>query len=138
MRRTLMVSLLLVAGCASPAWTDSGYHQQVVTTAEAAASSVDLVRLVVENEARLTRPYLQTVLTEAVTALGSVDSQFSAVQPPTRAAVSARAELTALTGEAADQVQTLLNEVRLGGVENPAQAAGDLRELSDELRAAAE
>ncbi|WP_062433163.1 hypothetical protein [Herbidospora daliensis] len=138
MRRLLLIGLLLLAGCASPAWNDADYGKKAGATAEAAASSVALVRLAVEHEARLTRPYLQTLLTETVTALGSVDSQFGAVQPPSPEAARVRAEITELTSEAAEQVQVLLNEVRLREIADPEKAAADLAALGDRLRAFAE
>lgn len=138
MRRVLPVLLLLAAGCASPAWDDADYGRKAGATAEAAASSVALVRLAVENEAELTRPYLQTLLTETVTALDGVDSQFGAVQPPSRQAVEVRAEITELTSEAAEQVRVLLNEVRLREIRDPEKAVADLAELGDRLRAFAE
>ncbi|TKK89359.1 hypothetical protein FDA94_10565 [Herbidospora galbida] len=136
--RRVLVALLLVAGCASPAWNDADYGKKAGATAEAAASSVALVRLAVESEAKLTRPYLQTLLTETATALDSVDSQFGAVQPPSRRAAEVRAEITELTSEAAEQVQVLLNEVRLREIRDPERAAADLGDLADRLRAFAE
>ncbi len=131
----LLMAAPLVAGCASPAWDDADYGSKAGATAEAAASSVALVRLAVENEARLTRPYLQTLLTETATELGGVDSQFGAVQPPSQAAVAVRAEITGLTSEAAERVRALLNEVRLREIRDPGKAAADLAALGDRLRA---
>ncbi len=94
MRWVPLLILVLVAGCTSPAWDDADYAKKAGATAEAAASSVALVRLAVDNEAKLTRPYLQTLLTETSTSLGSVNSQFSAVQPPSEKANQVRAEIT--------------------------------------------
>ncbi|MFC6083527.1 hypothetical protein [Sphaerisporangium aureirubrum] len=136
--RWILLALLLVAGCASPAWNDTDYAKKAGATAESAASSVELVRLAVANEAKLTRPYLQTVLTEAAGSLGSVDSQFGAVQPPSVAASAVREEITGLTSDAAEQVQVLLNELRLREIRDPARATADLAELGDRLRAFAE
>jgi hypothetical protein len=136
-RVLVMLLLVLVAGCASPAWNDD-YAKKAGATADAAASSLESVRLAVENDSKLTRPYLQTLLTETVTSLSSVDQQFSAVQPPSEEAGKVRDEITELTSDAADEVQDLLNEVRLDKIKDPDQAAADLKTLSGRLRKFAE
>jgi hypothetical protein len=127
--------MVTAAGCSSPAWDDHDYALKAGETARAAASSVELVRLAVQNETKLTAPYLKTLLTETATSLGSVNDQFGGVQPPTAAADDVRTQVTDLTGEAEDEVQELLIQVRRDGIEQPEQAVAKLGRLGAELRA---
>jgi hypothetical protein len=136
-KRGLVIGLFAVsvAGCSSPAWDDHDYALKAGATAQAAASSVELVRLAVQNESELTTPYLKTLLTETAASLGSVNDQFGGVQPPTAASDEVRTQVTDLTTEAEDQVQDLLIAVRRDGIEQPARAAAKLGRLGAELRA---
>jgi hypothetical protein len=126
---------LTITGCVSPAWDDHDYALKAGATAQAAASSVELVRLAVRDESKLTTPYLKTLLTEAAESLGSVNGQFGGVQPPTDAADAVRKQVTDLTTAAEDQVRELLTQVRRDGIERPAQAAAKLGRLGAQLRA---
>ncbi|MGV9308456.1 hypothetical protein ACWDLG_34215 [Nonomuraea sp. NPDC003727] len=137
MRRALAVAAIVLAagGCASPAWSDHDYALKAGATAEAAASSVELVRLAVAGRDKLTTPCLTILLTEAARDLGSVNDQFSAVQPPSKAADQVRAQVTGLTSAAADEVQELLIEVRRDGIEEPRRAVRNLSVLGAALRA---
>jgi len=125
---------VLLAGCVSPAWDDHDYSLKAAATAEAAASSLEIVRLAVANEARLTTPYLKTVLTEAAEETGGLGTQFGGVQPPSDAADRVQAEVLDLTSRAEEQVSDLLVQVRRDGVEDPARAVRELEGLAAELR----
>ncbi|MEV1243271.1 hypothetical protein [Nonomuraea sp. NPDC049750] len=131
----LTLAMLLLSGCASPAWDDHDYGLKAAQSAQSAASSLEIVRLAVRHEDRLTTPYLKTLFTETVKDLGSVNSQFGGVQPPSPAADEVRGRLLDLTGEAEDQVASLLIQVRRDGIKDSAAAAKDLEGVATKLRA---
>ncbi|GAA4059636.1 hypothetical protein [Nonomuraea soli] len=136
MRRALAVlAALAVTSCSSPAWDHHDYALKAGMTAESAASDVEFVRLAVQHEPDLTRPYLKTVLTEAAGSLSSLNDQFGAVQPPSASADAMRDQVLGLTQEAAEQVQDLLIQVRRDRIADPAGAAAALGEVGAELRA---
>jgi hypothetical protein len=130
-----ILAVLLLSGCTSPAWDDHDYGLKAAQSAESAASSLEIVRLAVRHEDRLTTPYLKTLFTEAVKDLGSVNSQFGGVQPPSPSADEVRGRLLDLTGEAEDQVTSLLIQVRRDGIEDPEAAVKDLEGVAAKLRA---
>jgi hypothetical protein len=139
MRRLRSVSLLfpvmlVLAGCVSPAWDDHDYGLKAGATAQAAASSLELVRLAVRGQEKVTTPYLKTLLTQAAEDLGSVDAQFGGVQPPSDTADGLRTQVTDLTSQAEEQVQSLLIEVRRDGLRDPAGADRELGDLAAKLR----
>jgi hypothetical protein len=139
MRRLRSVSLLfpvmlVLAGCVSPAWDDHDYGLKAGATAQAAASSLELVRLAVRGQEKVTTPYLKTLLTQAAEDLGSVDAQFGGVQPPSDTADRLRTQVTDLTSQAEEQVQSLLIEVRRDGLRDPAGADRELGDLAAKLR----
>jgi hypothetical protein len=128
------LAVLMLGGCVSPAWDDHDYELKAVATAQAAASSVELVRMAVRGQDRLTIPYLKTLLTQAVDDLGSIDDQFGGVQPPSDAADRLRAQLTDVTSQAEEEVQSLLIEVRRDGLRDPGKADQELEKLATRLR----
>ncbi|MFF5212871.1 hypothetical protein [Streptosporangium sp. NPDC000396] len=130
----LILLVLTVSGCVSPAWSDHDYALKAAESAEAAASSVELARLTVRNEDRLLAPYVKTTLTETAGELGSVNDQFGGVQPPSDASDRLRTSLLDLTTQAEDKVQDLLIEARRDGIKDPVRAAGELEELAGRLR----
>ncbi|GAA3107454.1 hypothetical protein [Streptosporangium carneum] len=131
---TVALATCSVSGCVSPAWDDHDYALKAGATAQAAASSVELVRLAVQGEHDLTTAYLKVLLTDAAESLGSVNDQFGGVQPPSDASDRLRSQVTDLTSQAEDEVEDLLIEVRRGGIEQPDEAARTLERLGSELR----
>ncbi len=79
-----LVLLGLLAGCVAPAPTTSAYEGKAARTAQDALSQVETVRMAAEAGARgrLTRAYLETVLSDAEDAFGSIQDTFDSVQPP--------------------------------------------------------
>lgn len=130
----LLAAAITLTGCVSPAWDDHDYGLKAGATAQAAASSVELVRLAVRDEDKLTTPYLKTLLTQAADDLGSIDDQFGGVQPSSDAADRLRTQVTDLTSQAEDEVRTLLIEVRRDGLSDPEGADERLGELVTKLR----
>ncbi|MEN3534554.1 hypothetical protein AAH991_05525 [Microbispora sp. ZYX-F-249] len=133
-----LLTALLLSGCVSPAWDDHDYALKAGKTAESAASAVRFARSVVAYRDRMTGPYAEVVLTEAVRDLGSVNDQFGGVQPPSDASDRVRDEVLRLTEKAESEVEDLLIQTRRDGVKDPAAAARDLGRLASELNDFAE
>ncbi|NUR85653.1 MAG: hypothetical protein HOY71_16365 [Nonomuraea sp.] len=131
MRRAAALLLLLVAvaGCVSPAWDDHDYALKAQASAESVSSTVQVVRVAVRDSRRLTRPYLKTVLTEAAAELDAVADQFGGVQPPSERSDQVRDRLLDRIQRAEDVVDDLLIQVRRNGIEDPARAARELEAL---------
>ena len=73
-----------LASCVAPAPTTSAYEGKAVRTASDALSQVETARMAVRAAAggRMTRAYLEVVLTDAEDAFGSIQNTFDSVQPP--------------------------------------------------------
>ncbi|NUT10735.1 MAG: hypothetical protein HOQ38_09685 [Nonomuraea sp.] len=123
---TLLVLLVAVAGCVSPAWDDHDYALKAQASAESVSSTVRIVRVAVQDSGRLTRPYLKTVLTEAAGDLDAVADQFGGVQPPSERSDQVRDRLLDRIQRAEDVVDDLLIQVRRNGIEDPARAVREL------------
>ncbi|WP_433443341.1 hypothetical protein [Nonomuraea sp. CA-141351] len=125
---------VLVAGCSSPAWDDRDYELKAASSAEAVGSTVQVVRLAVGGDGRLTRPYLKVLLTSAAEQVQSVNDQFGGVQPPSERAEQLGEQLLQVTERAEKVVSGLLVEVRRDRVEDPPRAVRELAELGESLR----
>ncbi|NUS03981.1 MAG: hypothetical protein HOV97_15655 [Nonomuraea sp.] len=123
---TLLVLLVALAGCVSPAWDDHDYALKAQASAESVSSTVRIVRVAVQDSGRLTRPYLKTVLTEAAGDLDAVADQFGGVQPPSERSDQVRDRLLDRIQRAEDVVDDLLIQVRRNGIEDPARAVREL------------
>ncbi|MEU7886997.1 hypothetical protein AB0B54_15965 [Microbispora bryophytorum] len=128
----LLTSLLLSA-CVSPAWDDHDYALKAGKTAESAVSAVRFARSAVAYRERMTGPYAEVLLTEAVQDLSSVNDQFGGVQPPSDASDRIRDEVLRLTERAESEVEDLLIQARRDGVKDPKTAVRDLDRLASEL-----
>ncbi|OPG14487.1 hypothetical protein [Microbispora sp. GKU 823] len=130
-----LLTALLLSACVSPAWDDHDYALKAGKTAESAVSALRFARSAVAYRDRMTGPYAEVVLTEAVQDLSSVNDQFGGVQPPSDASDRIRDEVLRLTEKAESEVEDLLIQARRDGVQDPEEAARELdglaRELSD-------
>ncbi|MFI6737641.1 hypothetical protein ACIBI9_32350 [Nonomuraea sp. NPDC050451] len=77
MRRAWALALvcLLVTGCSSPARNDRDYELKAASSAEAVGSTVEVVRLAVGGNGKLTRPYLKVLLTTAAEQVQGVNDE---------------------------------------------------------------
>ncbi|MEV0198479.1 hypothetical protein [Nonomuraea sp. NPDC050691] len=135
--RALLAALALVVtlgGCVSPAWDDHDYALKAQETTKTAHSIVEMTRLAVQHAGDLHGPYLKTVLTDAAVDLGNVAQQFGGVQPPSDASDRVRESTLEKVQQAEDEIDSLLAQIRWGGIEQPAQAAARLEKLAGELR----
>jgi hypothetical protein len=129
----VLLTALLLSACVSPAWDDHDYALKAGKTAESAVSAVRFARSAVAYRDRMTGPYAEVVLTEAVQDLSSVNDQFGGVQPPSDAADRIRDEALRLTEKAESEVEDLLIQARRDGVKNPEAAVRELDRLASEL-----
>lgn len=128
-----LLTSLLVSACVSPAWNDHDYALKAGRTAASAVSAVRFARSAVQHRDRMTGPYAEVLLTEAVRDLSSVNDQFGGVQPPSDASDRVRDEVLGLTEKAESEVEDLLIQVRRDGVKDPAGAVRKLDELAGKL-----
>ncbi|MEU6429439.1 hypothetical protein ABZ860_26380 [Microbispora sp. NPDC046973] len=128
-----LLTALLLSGCVSPAWDDHDYALKAGKTAESAVSALRFARSAVAYRDRMTGPYAEVVLTEAVQDLSSVNDQFGGVQPPSDASDRIRDEVLRLTDKAESEVEDLLIQTRRDGVKDPVAAARELDRLASEL-----
>ncbi|GLW24424.1 hypothetical protein DI270_024140 [Microbispora triticiradicis] len=128
-----LLTALLLSACVSPAWDDHDYALKAGKTAESAVSAVRFARSVVAHRDRMTGPYAEVVLTEAVRDLSSVNDQFGGVQPPSDSSDRVRDEVLRLTERAESEVADLLIQWRRDGVKDPEAAVRELDGLASEL-----
>ncbi|MEV7806246.1 hypothetical protein AB0O28_25200 [Microbispora sp. NPDC088329] len=133
-----LLTALVLSACVSPAWDDHDYALKAGKTAASAASAVRFARSAVAYRDRMTGPYAEGLLTEAVQDLSSVNDQFGGVQPPSDASDGIRDEVLRLTEKAESEVEELLIQTRRDGVKDPAAAARELDGLASELNDFAE
>lgn len=105
---------------------------------EAALSEVSTTRVSVEQllEQRILGPYADVVITDSESALGSIDSAFGSIQPPTKAADEIRDATTQVLTQAEDAVATARVSARRGDQAGLEQALRDLRQAERDLGAA--
>ncbi|NUW34215.1 hypothetical protein HTZ77_22660 [Nonomuraea sp. SMC257] len=135
--RVLLAAVALVVtlgGCVSPAWDDHDYELKAQETTKTAHSLVEMARLAVQHSDDLHKPYLKTVLTDAAVDLGNVAQQFGGVQPPSDASDQVRDRTLEKVQQAEDELDSLLIQIRRGGIEQPRQAAARLEKLAGELQ----
>ncbi|MFB9629821.1 hypothetical protein [Nonomuraea helvata] len=130
----VLAGVLVVAGCSSPAWNDRDYELKAASSAETVGSTVEVVRLAVGGDGRLTRPYLKVLLTNAAEQVQGVNDQFGGVQPPTERAEQLGEQLLKVTEQAEKVVSGLLVEVRRDRVKDPSSAVRELTQLGESLQ----
>jgi hypothetical protein len=125
-------AVLALAACTphpvGPARTFGKYEGKATTTAEAALSSVQTVRLVIETATRehAFGPYLSVTVSEQEDAIGGVQSTFASIQPPDEKADGLLEELDGLLDSALEHVVDVRLAVRRGQL-------GDLADLDGPL-----
>ena len=89
---------LVLSGCVSPAPDDSSFSDKASTTAAAAASEIETVRLTTQLllDGRLQRNYADVTISASEDALSSIAQTFSVVEPPDVAADELRDQLEKL------------------------------------------
>jgi hypothetical protein len=121
-----LAGLALLAGCVAPAPTTSAYQGKAARTAQDALSQVETARLAVDTglRGRLPQAYLETLLSQAEDAFGSIQTTFDSVQPP--------------ADPAADDLRDALDELLSAGADALGQARiAARRQRSGELAEAA-
>jgi hypothetical protein len=137
----LIVPVLVLAGCVTPAPTTSAYEGKAGNAAQAAVSAVRTALLAEDSYShdRLTGAYLETTLVAAEDAIGSVRTSFDSVQPPdTHAADDLRGMLDPLLEQAGSGLTDLRIAARRDDRAALASTAGDLGGVADRLDAFAQ
>ncbi len=147
MMRSAIVSLLCAlgvaatgAGCVShpvgPARTLGKYEGKATTTAEAALSQVETLRLTAEvaDRDRATSAYVSAVVSEAEEAIDGLSGTFGSIQPPGEAADKLRDELSGLLSDALDHAAAVRIAARRGMLRGLLQVAAPLDADADALR----
>ncbi|WP_344393824.1 hypothetical protein [Streptomyces vastus] len=100
-----------MTACVGGSWSETDYQEKVANAAEAARSSVQTARLVVEavDEGKALGPYTARALSDAETSLASVATQFGSVQPPTTRSTVLRSEVASLL----EECRTALGDLRI-------------------------
>ncbi|MCU1484359.1 MAG: hypothetical protein JWN67_1105 [Actinomycetia bacterium] len=133
-----MVLLVVAAGCAhpvGPARTYGKYEGKATTTASAALSNVQTVRLVAEAAAKGNAfgPYTSTVVSDAEESLDGLTGTFGSIQPPDGRGDDLRDELDRLLGDALAHVTDVRIAARRGQLhtldDTAAALAGDAEHL---------
>ena len=141
LRTAVLLALLGLAGCVTPAPTTSAYAAKAGNTATAAVSAVRTA-LVAEDayaHGRMTAAYLETTLVDAEDTLGSVRTTFDSVQPPdTPGADDLRAALDPLLEQAGSGLTDLRIAARRDDRAALASTAADLGAVADRLDAFAQ
>jgi hypothetical protein len=144
--RRLGIALVLatMTGCVAhpvgPARTYGKYEGKAVTTADAALSAVNTVRLAARTGStdHGFGPYLSVMLSEQEGSLAGVQGTFDSIQPPDGRADDLRDELDELLADALDHVTAVRLAVRRGELPRLARVAAPLTEDAAKLRAFSE
>jgi hypothetical protein len=121
------VALLALTGCVGPARTTGEYAGKAAHTAAAALAQLETARLAVQNSGGMPESYLDTVLSDAEDAYGSVQTTFDSIQPPDDpAADRLRSELDALLSDGSDGIARMRILARRGDTAAMRSTAADL------------
>jgi hypothetical protein len=122
---TVLVGCL--AGCVTPATGSDSYADKAVTSVRAATSEVSTAALTISQlqRHRVFTPYADETITANESALGSISSAFTSVQPPAHDD-ALRDDVSTLLGDAEDAVAHARIAVRRSA---PGQLRGALQEL---------
>jgi hypothetical protein len=138
--KRLLALLLVAAGCAhpvGPARTYGKYEGKATTTASAALSNVQTVRLAAEaaSKGNTFGPYTGTVVSEAEESLSGLAGTFGSIQPPDERADDLRDQLDQLLGDALDHVTAVRIAARRGELPTLADTAAALAGDAEHLEA---
>jgi hypothetical protein len=123
---------VILAACTphpvGPARTFAKFEGKAVTTAEAALSSVETVRLAATTGTNgdAFGPYLSVLISGQEDSLAGVQGTFGSIQPPSEKADRLRAELDDLLSSALDHVADTRIAVRRGDITELADVAAPL------------
>lgn len=127
---------ILSAGCVGPSRTSADYQRKVANSAQAVVSAIESALLTVEvaSDGRAPAPYVSLRLSESEENAASVETGFSAVQPPDPQLDDLRSETLTVIGEASDLLEDLRLAAYRGELEDLADIAEKLAEPLAHLR----
>jgi hypothetical protein len=122
-----------LAGCVAPAPTTSAYESKATRTAKDGLSEVQTARMAAQSSLRgqLQQAYLETTVSRAEDAFGSIQSTFDSVQPPDDpAADQLRDSLEELLTDGSGGLGQLRIAVRRRQTDQVAQAVQSLGQVA--------
>lgn len=134
-----MLLVLSVTGCVrhpiGPASDDAAFADKARTTAEAALSSVETVRLLADtaDDGNAFGNYVDVSLSEQEDTLDAVQSGFRSIQPPGPASDRVRDDVDSMLSSALDHVSAVRIAARRNGSDRLADVAAPLAADADAL-----
>lgn len=128
--------LLLVAGCATPAWNSGAYVENGKGALDSAISATASAQLVVQQRLAgdAPRPYADVVVTDGESAIAPIESSFGGVDPPSPSDDPLRDAVLQAVGAAGDALSQARIAVRRDDHDALQQAADDLRAAQQQLQ----
>jgi hypothetical protein len=143
-RAAALLGLVLMTGCVAhpvgPARTYGKYEGKAVTTADAALSAVNTVRLAATTGTKdhAFGPYLSVMISEQEESLSGVQGTFDSIQAPGGRADALRGTLDQLLGDALEHLTDVRVAVRRGELGRLAEVAEPLADDAAKLNAFSE
>jgi hypothetical protein len=128
------LAVLGLSACVGPAPTADAYAGKAAHTAADALSELETARLAVQNAGRMPASYLDTVLSDAEDAYGSIETTFDSIQPPDDpGADRLRSDLDTLLSDGSDGIAQLRIQARRDDVAGMRSTAAGLAKTADGL-----
>jgi hypothetical protein len=133
------VAALVTNGCVEhkvgPARTLDDYERKARTTAHAAQSAVETVRLLAEtaSDGQTFGPYTGVSISEQEDAFAGVQGDFGSIQPPDARADDLRDQLNSILSTAMDDIAAVRIAARRGQLDDLAEIASPLSDDSASL-----
>ena len=126
----------LLSGCVSSSRTADDFEHKAQNSAEAALSSVETTRLVLQlaRDGDAPGTYLSVLVGEAETDVSSVEGGFASVQPPDHESDELRREVGDALHEASDVISEVRIAVRRNQLSSLDQFSEPLAKVSDDLK----
>ncbi len=137
---TVLVALVALAGCVTPAPDRGAYVQNARGALESAVSETATAALAVQArlDGRSTHAYADVVVTAGEQAIGPIEASFGGVDPPTAREDALRASTLEHLGAAGDALAAARLAIRRDDPAALEAANADLDEVTDELTTALE
>ena len=135
---TLMLAVIVVAGCVGPATTTAAYRGKAVHASEAALSAVATTTLATRTLLRgnLFESYAEVLIVESEDALASIQGQFDSIQPPDdTVSDKLRSTLDAVLASGSGYVAAVRIAVRRGHLDKLPDLAKSLDAVAKKLQA---
>jgi hypothetical protein len=136
----IVLLLACTAACVTPARNDPQYVSKAIAALQAATSNVQTGLLVVRQDraGKALGPYADEVVTASETALGSISTSFTSVQPPDQHADDVRDSVSDVLSQAEDALGHARIAVRRADKGALADSEQELHSVAEKLDTAEE